>query len=530
MQTLKDPILEQALVSLARLTKAANYYPDAHPSVMQAARTCTEKFNLGLRASQDGFISIIVKRQGFILQDTWINPENKILPQLAQRFFSHRIKAMAVFPNLCEEHLLALAHCLVQEPEQLRAKGGAAQVLAQQQASSILLNEIDLGAIGSYKHNLDAHTAAHHTGTSADVPAETGTDGHSTKNHHPLVILPEQTLTDILRTAQQLMDGGQLEQLAEFQDCLEKIKHHLYSAMTDVQQHPVAMLALTHLDRWINIDAGEYSSACRLCLQDLDQNMLVTLLLENARNNRTQQDLALRLIKLLDSSVSHSVWQHLVRESDPKIRRFLAGLMEKLGPAADRVMLAYLNDSRWYIVRNALKILGSRRNPVYTQAFGSQLLHKDDRVVQEALSALAGIKDEKAVDELLSYLNSRACTLPDLAVFALGAQKSSRAVKTLCQLGLRRDPLLKHKKITLKVVEALGDIGDPTANSTLLNIIRKKKMIRREEYSELRLAAINALGKTATPAEQKILQLLTSSHDKAIAACARQAARAGKKE
>ncbi|MDY0212779.1 MAG: HEAT repeat domain-containing protein [Desulfuromonadaceae bacterium] len=529
MQTFNNPILEQALASLGRLSKAANYYPDAHPSVMQAARTCTEKFNLGLKGSQDGVISVEIRRQGFMQGEAWLNPDNKMLPQLAQRFFSHRIKSMVIFPSLSEQHLLSLVHCLVQEPDQLDAKGGAAHVLEQQQASSILLNEMNLGAISSRKRTLEAHAALQHTSDSADIPAEKHTNGNSAQNHVPLDIIPDQTLTETLRAAQQLMDLGQPGQLSEFQVCLEKIKRLLNLALTEAQQHSSAMLALTHFERWIYTGRDEYSSVCRMCLQDLDQNKVVALLLENARNNRTQQDIARRLIKLLDSGVSHNVWQHLVRESDPRVRRFLAVLMEELGPAADRVMLEYLDDSRWYVVRNALKILSSRRNPEYTQAFSSQLLHADDRVVQEALSALAGIRDETAVDALLSYLNSPVCTLPDLAIFALGAQKSSRAVKTLCNLGVRRDTLLKNKKTTLKVIEALGDIRDPAANNTLIAIIKKDKLIKRKEYRELRLAAINALGKTATQEEQNFLQCLASSRDKAVASCAIQAAQVGKK-
>lgn len=529
MQTFNDTMLEQALVSLGILTKAANYYPNAHPSVTQAARSCTEKFILGLRGSKDGFISIEIRRQGFMQRDAWLNPNNKLLPQLAQLFFSHRIKAMVIFSNLREQHLLALVHCLILEPEQLNAKGGAAHVLAQQQATSILLNEIDLSAISSYKRTLDTHTSMQDTGDAIEVPTEAEATANTAINHYPLATLPEQALMEYLHTAQQLMEQEQPEQLPEFKLCLEKIKDHLSSAINDVKQHPTALLVLDHLDRWIYTGTEGYSNACRKCLQNLDPNRLVNLLLENTRTDRAQQDKTQRLIKLLDSGVSNNVWQHLVRESDPKVRRFLAGLMEELGPAADTVMLAYLDDLRWYVVRNVVKVLGSRRNPAYTQAFSSQLFHKDDRVVKEALSALSGVRDEKAVDALLSYLESPTCTLPDLAILALGAQKSPRAVNTLCQLGVRRDPLLKNKRTTLKVIEALGDIRDPAANGTLTTIIKKIKVVKRKEYVELRLAAITALGKTATQAEQKLLQRLASSRDKDIAACARQAVLTGKK-
>ncbi len=527
MKTLNKPTLEQALMSLSRLVKTTSYYPDSHPSIKQAITACTEKLYLGIRANQEGFISIEIRRQGFIHQEMWLNPENKILTQLAQRFFSHKIKSMVIFPNLSEEHLLTLAHCLGLEPEQLEAQGGAAHILKQQQASSILINEMDLGAISSHKRNLDANRSLRHTGDPS-VDHTKVSAAQNSVNIPPPEIPSGQNLDDALNAAQQLIDKRQPELLPELLVCLDKIKLHLSPAMTDAQQIPDVIQTLIRLDGWIHTAPDELSGACHRFLQSLDQDRVATLLLENSQHS-SMQDTTLRLITRLDPSVCHNVWQSLVHASDHKARRFLARAMEELGPDADKVMLAYLTDTRWYVVRNALKILSSRRNPEYIQNFSSKLGHNDDRVVKEALSALAGIKHEKAIDALLGYLSTPACTLPDLTIVALGAQKSSRAVRPLCQLALRKDPLLKNKKTTIKAIEALGEIRDPEANSALLAIIKKVKVIKRKEYSELRLAAISALGKTATQSEQEALQRLASSRDKAIATCARLAIKVAEK-
>jgi len=82
----------------------------------------------------------------------------------------------------------------------------------------------------------------------------------------------------------------------------------------------------------------------------------------------------------------------------------------------------------------------------------------------------------------------------------------------------------------VKAIEALGEIRSPEANSTLVDIIRKGKIIKRGEYRELRLAAISALGRSATREERDLLQRLSTSHDPQIAKRARHALQSGEKE
>ena len=522
----------------SRLVKATSYYPDAHPSVNQAVNACTEAFKSCLAANQDGYISIEIRRQGFMRNDAWLDPENKILPHLAQSFFLRKIKALAVFPNLREQHLLTLAHCLGQEPQQLESKGGAVHVLEQAQASSILLNEINLAAISSHKYKTATvqpapkNTSTHNGNTAhSDNMAAKNGGGQGESSRSPATS-GDQAIIHLLRKAQQLMDTGAQENISLFQASLEKIRRHLDRDMASAQHHADVMQTMVHFDKWISSRtySPQYTELCRQCLHSLDQTKVVMLLLDAAGHDSNHHAMVIRLIKRLNTDSSAIVWQQLISEPDPKMRRFLAATMEALGSAADKVMLASLDGSRWFIIRNALKILGSRRNPDYIQAFSAQLSYSDSRVVKEALSALSAIRHDKAVDALLNYLDSPDCALPELTIMALGVQKNPRAIPLLSQIALQRDSMLKQKKTRLKAIEALGDMRHPAANEALATIARKGKILKHGEYQELRLAAITALGKTATSAERKILQDLCTSRDSAIAQCARLALQNSQKD
>ncbi|MCA1796380.1 MAG: HEAT repeat domain-containing protein [Geobacteraceae bacterium] len=530
MQTLEDPQLEQALVSLSRLLKAASYYPGAHPAVNKAVHEATEKLQQGLATSSEGVIALEIKRQGFLCEELWLSPENKILAQLAQVFFRHKIKSLVLFADLREQHLLTLAHCLNQEPQQLEARGGAARVLEGAQATSIVLNQIDLNAIVASRQKPTPGTLLQTENTAAPSTRLERGSGKHTAEMEPTE--RRQSLALMLQKAQRLLELGTEEQLPAFQGCLNKIRHRLDSILAIQQYRSDALQAIALLDRWIQArsNPAPYVSASKQCLRQLDPGRSVAMLLDCAHNNSHQRNLALRTIKLLDSRACAMVWEQLIVEPNPQMRRFLTRVMAALGPAADQIMLEHLYDSRWYVARNALNILGSRRNPEYISAFRAQLEHRDQRVVKEAISALAAIRHERATDVLLEYLSTPGCVLAELTILALGAQQDSRAVPILSRIALQHDRLLKRKKIRLKAIEALGESRDPSANTALVKIIQKGKIIKRSEYRELRLAAIRAVGKTATAAERDLLERLSSGHDAQIAKCARQALQTEQKE
>jgi CheY-like chemotaxis protein len=532
MQIFQDPQLEQALVSLSRLIKAASYYPEAHPAVNRAVDETTQKLNRCAAQSSKGVIALQIKRQGFLQEDIWLSPENKVLAQLAQRFFQHKIKNLVIFEHMREQHLQTLIHCLTLEPQQLEARGGAVHDLERAQVTSILLNQIDLSAIGSSqrKHpsddplqEEDHSIRAVQNGSSKSSKEQTAEADRTERN---------KTLKLMLQEAQCMIERGSEEKLPEFKRCLDKIRHRLDSILTTPQHQPDALQVIVVLDSWIH--AGSYPQSfvavSMQCLSKLDPGRTVAMLLDAACNNSRRRNLALRTIKLLGSESCAIVWEQLIVEPNPKARRFLTSVMAALGSAADRIMLEHLEDSRWYVVRNALNILGSRRNPEYIGAFKAQLIHRETRVAKEALAALAAIRHEHAANVVLEYLSMPNCPLPELAILALGAQQDPRAIPLLSRIAQRNDRLLKQKKIRLKAIEALGQIRNADANPALVAIIKKGKIIKRSEYLELRLAALNALGKTAGKQERELLQHMSASHDPSIAKGARQALQTGQRE
>jgi HEAT repeat protein len=532
MQIFYDPELEQSLIGISRLLKAVSYYPDAHPAVNKAVHEATEQLKTCLASCTDGTLALEIRRQGFVKDGAWLNPDNKILAQLALQFFMRKIKTLVIFADVREQHLLSLAHCLALDAQQLENRGGAAQLLERAQVSSIVLNQIDLNAIGSNRSPIPSTSPLQEQSRAPGQQHSRQNTGAGAYSDPSERLKHSRPMVQMLQEAQHLFDLGTREQVPAFQNCLDSIRQRLDALLATPQHHAEAFQALTALDRWIHDKTrpSEYSAASTQCLRQLDPGKTVAALLDTACKDERQRNLTLRLIQLVDADACKTVWEQLIIEPNPRVRRFLTGVMSALGAEADRVMLEYLNDSRWYVVRNALNILGTRRNPEYISAFKAQLFHRDTRVVKESIAALATIRHEHATDALLDYIRSPDCALAELALLALGAHQDPRAVPDLIRIAQQHDPLLKQKKVRVKAIEALGEIRSPEANSTLVDIIRKGKIIKRGEYRELRLAAISALGRSATREERDLLQRLSTSHDPQIAKRARHALQSGEKE
>lgn len=532
MHTFQDPQLEQALVSLSRLLKAASYYPEAHPAVNKATEETTQKLRDYIAQNAKEVITLTLKRQGFLQDEKWLNPTNQVLAQLAQRFFQHKIKSLAIFEDLQEPHLLTLIHCLAQDPQQLESKGGAARTLEQARVSSIFLNQIDLSGISSARRKHLSEGVLQGEADSARLSQ--GRNGFGSGEQVARIDRREQNkaLALLLQEAQRMIKLGREEQLSEFKGCLGTIQQRLNAILATPQHHSDALQAIATLDNWINTTTypASYLAVCTQCLRQLDPDKLVAMFIDTVGKESQWRALALRTLKLQAPNSYPIVWKKLIVESSPKARRFLTTVMTAFGPAADRIMLEHLKDSRWYVVRNALNILSSRRNPEYIEAFKAQLLHSDTRVAKEALTALAAIRHDNATDVILEYLSMPKCPLPELAILALGAQQDLHAIPLLSRIVLQSDPLLQQKKIRLKAIEALGEIRSRDANPALIAVIKKGKIIKRREYQELRLAAINALGKTAGKQELELLQRMSTSHDVNVAQGAKQALQSGQKE
>ncbi len=137
---------------------------------------------------------------------------------------------------------------------------------------------------------------------------------------------------------------------------------------------------------------------------------------------------------------------------------YLDALIE-LGEQARPEVEAMLDDDRWFVIRNGVRILGEIGSKADVQDLISPLGHDDARVRRAAVMALGRIGGEDAALLLPGMVDDPDADVRAGTATALGALGVERAVKPL----LKRLEEEEAQNVRVQILRALGALGDPVA-------------------------------------------------------------------
>nr|WP_320114154.1 HEAT repeat domain-containing protein [uncultured Desulfuromonas sp.] len=519
MEGFTDNALEQALIGWAKLLKNVSYYPDGHPSLNNAVHHSVELFRTVL-AQSDAPLVLTVKRRQFLIDNHPLISNHPLPPDVANRLFAHKIKALTFLPDLVDRHLLSLCRIITNEPATVIAEGGVQDLLEKQQVTTIWTNELDLGAINARREAMEKE---HHTGTNPGN--EAGSSGH---NNSPGQLLesPEVSLQQVMDKLQEILLAPTKETEMPFLHGLRQLTQALQRLMGE-GHHQQALQILKQLDVWIQNPQTDarYVRVLRQAVASLIGHPLVDLLIDNAKT-RQEQHFVMRIIMDLPAQqVGSLLIQRLSEELDNKLRKFLSQLLVAMGEQVFPLLIDCLSDDRWFVTRNAITILSESRSEELTEQFIPFLDHPDGRVAKEAIRALARIKTEQASQALIAQLENNDYEFPNQVILALGAQADPAAVPPLVRIARQRDPFLNQKSQVRDAILALSEIASPDCSQTLIDLVERGKLVKRKEYNEIRCQAAAAMGNLSDPESLAALQRASESSNQKLASTARQALR-----
>jgi len=145
------------------------------------------------------------------------------------------------------------------------------------------------------------------------------------------------------------------------------------------------------LERSKNRNPGEHKKCCvtgltRLLPSASLERIVELCLLQRGDSNWART--AAVLLRFAAPASTEVVFSHLIKEQDAKNRLALLRLIAQLGPTALQVACKYLEDERWYVVRNMCGVLSELRDPDMDAHMAGPLQHPDARVQQAAFTAL----------------------------------------------------------------------------------------------------------------------------------------------
>jgi hypothetical protein len=231
----------------------------------------------------------------------------------------------------------------------------------------------------------------------------------------------------------------------------------------------------------------------------------VTELYLEHRGDSTWGKAAATLLRYSAPASVETVFRHLINEEDGRNRLALVRLVSHLGKGGIDVACRYLEDERWYVVRNMCGVLAELKDPDLVEHVAPALRHPDARVQQAALKALVKTRApetasvlaaalpklapnvlDEAIDELTFLKNASATAITDLEEFVASA-KSSPASKR-------------------KALQALGSIQDDGALYAIARLFRMEEL-----EAGLRKASLMAITNHRSPFADTLLKELAAS-------------------
>jgi len=205
----------------------------------------------------------------------------------------------------------------------------------------------------------------------------------------------------------------------------------------------------------------------------------------------------------------NKVFHRLEHEQNTQVRLALMRLLGRIGPAALEAARVMLHHPQWYVVRNAVKLLGEVRDPELLKDVTPALRHSDERVQKAAIKVLQDARvpgRAAAIASALPYMKPH--TVEEM-LNDLRYAKDSSAVEGLGAFifhDSRTSP-----KLLMQAIATLGVFATDEAAQTLAHVVSDTEL-----DLAVRRAALQTLTKNLTEAGRRGLKQYASnaaSHD-----------------
>lgn len=209
----------------------------------------------------------------------------------------------------------------------------------------------------------------------------------------------------------------------------------------------------------------------------------------------SEQHLALiaRYLGLVHRDAIREFTALLAEEPDRQVRARMCQVLAKVGRSAVPILVEWLEDPRWFLVRNVVHVLGKIGDEAVFGSVVALLGHPHGRVRIEAVRSLALIAPARATTPLVGSSRDVDPEVRLEAVRALGALRRDETVPTLRDLAAGAAEGGTDFSLRREAVEALAAIGTPDAREALLSLARRRVWPWQRTERRLRDFAASAL-------------------------------------
>jgi HEAT repeat protein len=189
--------------------------------------------------------------------------------------------------------------------------------------------------------------------------------------------------------------------------------------------------------------------------------------------------------------------------NDMKVRRALCEALAVMCKSNVEILIERLSDSRWYVVRNILYVLGRIGHQGVERALGEALYHADARVRKEAVRALGGIDSPTSRAYLNSALRDSDRGIRILVAQLVAKRVDERAAQVIWSVIESPEFATRDQEERSLFFVALGRSGSDAMVPRLERVLTRGGLFRTEQGGKKEAAL--ALAWIGTPAALAVL-------------------------
>ena len=498
--------LAQAVTDFAKGIKIASFYPAGHPVLLQGVAKIIQLFE-AIPLPEEG-LSIDVTKNALLYRDVPLPAEgNKALLDLNRELYLRRAARIIFLPNLQPDEVVSCLKAITLDPEEIQDAGGLEQILLREKVTRIWANRVDYGKLTQLLKEEELE----------EIRPEEITD------HMPVVSVdpmqddapPEEIVTIetlIARIAKETDPSAYRGHIVEFSRFLlaERAERRI-----EFSTQAIAIFV-----RHIKTPPGgnaEIAGLARLGINEVASEELVEhyigLLKKRGARGREETDAV--LVALEERSVG-PLLQALAEEEDLLVRKAIVEIVTRIGRIAVPMVLENLTDTRWYMVRNMITILGTLGMPDLAPHVASTLSHPDLRVKKEAIKALSRIPHPSAVTALCDLCFFPEETVALTATGALSLKKETEAVVALYRRAAAKRILFPNYRLAHEAIDSLRAIGTDEAVTALEEILALRSPWSTNKFRAMKFHALRSISKIRGERSEEVLERTRRSADRSL--------------
>ena len=487
-----DPMREKvvlAAIELAKGIKIVNFYPPGHPALTQAIGKIVDAIET-IPPPEDG-IEIDVTKSALLFRETPLPTGNKAIADLNRELYHRRASKLILLNGQKPEEMIAFLGVLNRDIQDLHEQGGLEKALLREKVTRIWVNRVDYEGLTAMLK--EEEIPLPEEGAEGFVSSGLGLDEKP---------LEELEVGELLKRLEKESDAGR------YRDLIIAVTRALLRERDDRRiEYSCAALSIyvIHLERPPEKNP-EIPVLARMGIKEIVSDDLVAHYIRRLRDQggRNRAEVETTLVAFGERAVK-ALLSTLAEEGDLLVRKSIVDIIVKIGHPAIPAIIDNLNDSRWYVVRNMVAILGNLDEPDLAPRIAAALSHPDLRVKKEAIRGLSRLSHPSAVTTLGEQCFFPEETIALSATAALSRKKEEEAVQILLRRAVQKKIFFPHYRLAHEAVESLRAIDTDAAITALEEIFHTTAIWETSKFRELKKHALRCISRMSGDRPKEIV-------------------------